>query len=112
MDQIGDALAKTFSTRLAGEGSLSAVNPLVVLQRRKFLEGPPASRAGGVDKLDDTAIWSKCDSHSSGVFAQLSRQQFLPGVWFFVGVVEHVLVVGLLESEGSAAQMTGVRCLS
>lgn len=30
---------------LAGEGLLSAVNPLVVMQRGQLLEGPPADRA-------------------------------------------------------------------
>ena len=68
VDQIGNALAKTFSAGLAGEGSLSAVNPLVVLQRRKFLKGPAASRAGRGDKHDDKG--GKCDWHSSEVCLQ------------------------------------------
>ena len=45
VDQIRYSLTKTFSARLASERSFSAVNPFVVLKRRKFLEGPAASWA-------------------------------------------------------------------
>ena len=41
VDQIGDSLSEALATGLTNEGSLSAVDPLVVLQGGQFLESFP-----------------------------------------------------------------------